>query len=175
MPMLWNIFLISKRSYLNKMSPHVFIAVLAQILFVCTATASITYTLNMSHAEHFCGIATGGWPTTGVGSPCSHTSPRWYQVYGLGLNPLNKRAYVVDVDGYTVTSVPIPDLSTGNVELVAGPLGCGSRAVCRGTTTGSFAGTRINYGQGILMSAQLLPKFYLAEYGNYRLLELDLS
>eukprot|EP00760_Papus_ankaliazontas_P016383 PhM_4_TR16794/c1_g4_i2/m.50606 len=129
----------------------------------------------MDQAEHFCGVAIKGYPTSGAGAACSRTSPRWYIIRGLGLNPLNKLAYAVDMDGYTVTSAPIPDVSTGNVELIAGAMGCANSAACLGSTTGTFASTRFNGPHGMLIDAQLLPKFYVGDIGNYRLVELDLN
>eukprot|EP00760_Papus_ankaliazontas_P005681 PhM_4_TR12714/c0_g1_i1/m.35362 len=159
----------------NMVHHHLFVAVLtALISFVPIATAT-TYTIDMDHAEHFCGVQTNTYPMSGAGAPCSLSSPRWKGISGLGLNPLNKLAYAIDADGMTVTSVPIPDISTGNVEVVAGVMGCTSRNACMGTATGTLSATRFNTPHGLLMNAQLMPKFYVGDFANYRLVELDLN
>eukprot|EP00760_Papus_ankaliazontas_P007146 PhM_4_TR1328/c0_g1_i5/m.100982 len=124
--------------------PHYIFVVLTAMLFVQDATAKITYTLAMNQAERFCGVAISSYPTTGAGAQCSLTSPRWYSIHGLGLI-----AYAVDMDGYTVTSVPIPDLSSGTVELVAGLMDCPNRGACMGNAVGSFASTRFATPHGI--------------------------
>eukprot|EP00760_Papus_ankaliazontas_P036302 PhM_4_TR8286/c1_g1_i1/m.92646 len=82
------------------------------------------YTLEMGQTEHFCGTASMTYPTSVPNTPCSLTSPRWSVVAGLGFNPLNKQAYTIDMYGNTLTRVPVPDFSTGNVELVIGRMSC---------------------------------------------------
>eukprot|EP00760_Papus_ankaliazontas_P012279 PhM_4_TR15239/c1_g2_i1/m.105000 len=150
-------------------SQALFIAVISLIYPVhIAAAATITYTLEMDHAEHFCG--TMGSTFSGIGSPCSLSSPSC--ISGIGINPLNKLAYALDMDFAALTSVPIPDVSTGNVELV---VGCGSGNGCRGSTVGAFGSTQFVGPHYVLMDAQLLPKFYIGDFGNYRLVEMDLN
>eukprot|EP00760_Papus_ankaliazontas_P009646 PhM_4_TR14114/c0_g1_i1/m.42924 len=155
---------------------HMSIAIIASLLLlVHRSTAAITYTLAMDHAERFCGKAIHGYPTSGAGAPCSHPSPVWYNALGIGFNPNNKLAYTLDFYGESLTSVPVPDLSTGNVALVAGAIGCGSEAACRGTAVGPFLSTRFISPARVLMDSRLLPKFYVLEHGNCRMVELNLD
>eukprot|EP00760_Papus_ankaliazontas_P015140 PhM_4_TR16366/c0_g1_i3/m.21373 len=154
---------------------HLFVVVIASLLLsVHISAAVITYTLAMDNAERFCGSA-GTFPTSGAGAPCSLTSPKWKTITGLGLNPLNKLVYPVDFNGMSVTSAPVPDVSTGNVQLVTGLMGCGSEAACKGTATGAFSSTRFDLPYSMLMEADLMPKVYVGDVANNRLVEMDLT
>eukprot|EP00760_Papus_ankaliazontas_P020715 PhM_4_TR18491/c1_g1_i3/m.11602 len=149
----------------------IFFALIWRVDF--TTAQAITYSIAMGQVERICGHSVNQLPASGDNSPCTMTSPVWDSAYAFGFNTINKRVYMTDQDGSSLTSLPVRDISTGNVELLCGVMGH-YLADCVGTTTGSFSSTRFYHPKGLLMDALLMPKFYIADLA-CRLVELDLS